>query len=149
MNTYSIILVMTLLSLNLIINRFIQQNQNLLKIDFRRNNYMSDIVYTIIGSITLIVAIAYLVLVCITIKKKEFDTAKNFKCLFAFCAVLCVLYFMQTVGGILLAQPIFYSSSDAIYTVLYGCGTVIYLKILKKEFKKDEKTEKDNNEEDK
>lgn len=82
----------------------------------------------------------------ITIKKKEFDTAKNFKCLFAFCAVLCVLYFMRTVGGILLAQPIFYSSSNAICTVLYGFGTVIYLKILKEEFKKDEKAEKDNSE---
>ena len=137
---------MSLLSLNLLINKFIQQNQNLLKINFRRNNYMSDIAYTIIGALMLIVTVIYFAFAYISYKKKKLDTVKNIKCQVAFCAVLCVLYFMQTVGGILLAQPIFYSSSNAICTVLYGFGTVIYLKILKEEFKKDEKAEKDNSE---
>ncbi len=144
---------MTLLSLNLIINRFIQQNQNLLKIDFRRN-YMSDIAYTIIVSLTIMLVTIYVVFVCITIKKKEFFTAKNFKGMFAFCAVLCVLYFMRTVGGILLAQPSFNSSGNAICTVLYGFTAVLYLKMLKEEFntntsKEDDKTERDNSEKDK
>lgn len=115
---------------------------------------MSDIDYKIIVSITIILITIYVAFGCIALKKKEFFTAKNFKGMFAFCAALCILYFMRTVGGILLAQPIFNSSGNAFCTVLYGFSAVQYLKMLKEEFntntsKEDEKTEKDNNEEDK
>ena len=115
---------------------------------------MSDIAYTIIVSLTIMLVTIYVVFACITLKKKEFFTAKNFKGMFAFCAVLCVLYFMRTVGGILLAQPSFNSSSNAICTVLYGFTAVLYLKMLKEEFntnksKENEKTKKDSSKKDK
>lgn len=113
-----------------------------------------NITHAIIGTITLIVAYAYLALVCVIIKKKKFDTAKNIKCQIAFSAGICVLYIIRTVGEFLLEQPIFYSCCIGICALLYGVTAVLYLKILKKDFntntsKEDEKTEKDNNEEDK
>lgn len=115
---------------------------------------MSDIAYTIIGALILIVTVIYFAFAYISYKKKKLDTVKNIKCQVAFCAVLFVMSLIKTVGGIS-TQHIFLTLITAMCVLLFAFDAVLNLKTLKAQHNtsknnadKDEKTKKDDSKED-